>query len=216
MWCHPHRNHSYLNSTEAIWTQEALALFSNVGPAPLKQVNDGCPPLPEVRVVLGHTEPKQSQQHKQLHAVPGCVRENTSPAAPPCPFIPPSSGSLSAWMLNRCIFIKLCLWHAAEHAQLRLLIHKCQCFLFPPVPRFRPNTTDYITVTLLDPNVHRLLQWLCGDCQKICFLYIICFCVFLTAPFIYHRILKIICCFLNKSVRNFFYLFVFYPNLFLF
>lgn len=57
----------YLDTSEAFGTQEALALCSNVSPAPLKQVDDGCPPIPGVGVVLGEAEPEQSDQNEKLH-----------------------------------------------------------------------------------------------------------------------------------------------------
>ena len=58
---------TYLNSTEAIRSQEALTLCSDVSPAPLEQVHDGCPALLGVGVVLGEADPEQSQQNNQLH-----------------------------------------------------------------------------------------------------------------------------------------------------
>lgn len=58
---------TYLNSSETIWTQEAFTLCSDVCPAPFKQVDDGGPAVPGVRVVLGEGEPEQSHQNEQLH-----------------------------------------------------------------------------------------------------------------------------------------------------
>lgn len=62
---------THLHSSEAIWTQEAFTLCGDVGPAPLKQVDDGGPAMLGVGVVLGQAEPKQSHQNKQLHVFPG-------------------------------------------------------------------------------------------------------------------------------------------------
>ena len=66
----------YLNSTIAVGSQESLTLSCDVGPAPLKQVDDGLPAMLEVGVVLGHTEPEQSHQDEQLHVGP-CRKADT-------------------------------------------------------------------------------------------------------------------------------------------
>lgn len=58
---------TYLDSSETIWTQEAFTLCSDVGPAPLKQVDDGGPAVPGVGVMLGEGKPEQRHQNEQLH-----------------------------------------------------------------------------------------------------------------------------------------------------
>lgn len=68
--------HAYLNSTEAVGSQEALTLCSDVSPAPLKQVDDGGPAMPSVGAVLGQAEPKQGHQNEQLHAFSGGSKKN--------------------------------------------------------------------------------------------------------------------------------------------
>lgn len=70
---------SHLNSTEAVWSQVALTLCGDVGPAPLKQVDDGRPAVLGVWVVLGQAEPQESSQNQQLHGFPsvGGIRQRT-------------------------------------------------------------------------------------------------------------------------------------------
>lgn len=70
----------YLNSTEAIWTQESLTLSSDVSPPPLKQVDDGCPAVLKMGGVLGEAEPQQSHQNEELHVLPGRFTLDEFPA----------------------------------------------------------------------------------------------------------------------------------------
>lgn len=79
--------HTYLNSTKAIGTQEALTLCSNVRPTPLKQVDDGGPAVLDVGVVLGKAKPEQSHQNEQLHDFPEWERKPPSSAASLLDFI---------------------------------------------------------------------------------------------------------------------------------
>ena len=60
---------AYLNSCIAVRGEEALALCSDVRPAPLEQVDDGRSAVLGVGVVLSRAEPQEGQQDEQLHDV---------------------------------------------------------------------------------------------------------------------------------------------------
>ena len=106
-------SHTYLNSTVAIRSQEALTLCSDVRPAPLKQVDDGGPAVLGVGVVLGEAEPEQSHQNEQLHVFPWVSEKTTLTCCPtvsiythfPLSLGPMRGWQISAWRLNRCFFL---------------------------------------------------------------------------------------------------------------
>lgn len=136
----------YLDTSEAFGTQEALALCSNVSPAPLKQVDDGCPPIPGVGVVLGEAEPEQSDQNEKLHVSRCWVRKTT--------------GSV---LLHLCFYSTLCLsgTNGKEPPGLILKLSRC---LFPTFSKTGSHGLHSNSIHARANKPHEALRGKCG-CQ---------------------------------------------------